>query len=416
MSLSKLRLRAVECALVPSVVVAALGILQPGIDPVFLALISNAHGLEPALHGWIVSATQAGLALGSLMSLVAGSRLPAFAFAGTMAAAVLMALLTSVTGDFAALLILRTLHGVAMGMLYTQAMAHAARMRTNGAFAFAFLLQLALSTIVAAILPVLAQTMGAPMALAVLALAPLVCLIVVLFAPGALGLEGGQGAVGSSGGRADVLPVSGSAGKADGALPVQLGLAALALFCFVCATMMVWSLTGAMAMAAGFDDKTIGMAVSIGSLVGAVTALAVFRERVIVSPRLTALLCGLCLMAPVAGARSGDAVQFVAALILFNIGSTAIVIRCSGFAAAEALRRSQTAMRFVYCVQSTAMIAGPSIGSLAAMTGREDGPLMPAAVAVVLGCFALAAWHWRERGRFGRLMPERAAKPLPQIA
>ena len=45
---------------------AALALLQPGIDPVFLTLLTAATGLDPSDHGWIVGATQGGMAIGAV--------------------------------------------------------------------------------------------------------------------------------------------------------------------------------------------------------------------------------------------------------------------------------------------------------------------------------------------------------------
>ena len=66
---------------------AALALLQPGIDPVFLTLLTAATGLDPSDHGWIVGATQGGMAIGAIL-VWRGAHLPA----GAPALAALIAL------------------------------------------------------------------------------------------------------------------------------------------------------------------------------------------------------------------------------------------------------------------------------------------------------------------------------------
>jgi hypothetical protein len=80
---------------------------------------------------------------------------------------------------------------------------------------------------------------------------------------------------------------------------------AWANFWFICATMMVWSLSGALAVQAGHSEGLIGRAVAIGSLVGAATAIAVMRERLRVPLPVTACLVGAALLAPLFLTRPG---------------------------------------------------------------------------------------------------------------
>lgn len=374
----------------PAIVVAAMGILQPGIDPVFLTLLSEAHGLSTAFHGWIVSATQAGLALGSLICLAAGSRLPTSTFAMAAIVALAMSLATAWSGSFPVLLLLRAIYGMGMGILYTQAMAHAARHRPTAAFAAALLLQLVLSMIVALSLPALAQMADAHLALALLAAAPLVALLVLLLVPDALGMRNAKADIPTIPLRSRETPPDRSPLVAS-----RTGLIAAAIFGYVCANMIVWSLTGAMALEAGFSNATIGTAVSLGSLAGAATALAVFGERILVPPKLTAILCGLSLMAPMLAAETRNASLFVFAIVVFNVGATAIVIRGSGFAAATA--RSTRSLRFISCMHTLGMIVGPAIGSLATMAAGSRGPLIPAASVTLFATLAFIAWYQRPR-------------------
>ncbi len=384
----------------PAIVIAALGILQPGIDPVFLALLSQAHGLAPAFHGWIVSATQAGLAAGSLASLLTGARLPRACLPLAALVALATALATAWSGTFAVLIALRATFGIAMGVIYTQAMAHAARHLPNGAFAAVLLLQLILSMIVALGLPALAEQTDAHLALALLAAAPFLTLLILLLTPDPLGQReelhdristAHQGPVERPHARASL------SGR-------PIGLIAAAIFFYVCATMIVWSLTGAMALAEGFGNATLGTAVSLGSLAGALTALAVFRERIVIPPQLTSLACGLALLAPMAAAPTGSPALFILAIAVFNVGTTAIVIRFSGFAAAAS--RSANSLRFVSCLQTLGMIAGPAIGSLVTMLAGSHGPELAATTMIGLGMATFAAWHRREqRGEHRNVQP-----------
>ncbi|MBT0667466.1 MFS transporter [Novosphingobium profundi] len=392
---------------VPAILAGALALLQPGIDPVFLSLLSKAHALDPTLHGWIVSATQAGLAAGSLLSLLAGSRLPPYTFALAALLALAAALGTALSGEFATLVVLRAAFGLATGLIYTQALAHAARHRPTAAFAATFLLQLLLSMIAAIALPALAESFDARLALVGLALVPGALLAILLLVPDPIGThcEWSRAAQDASVRRAE---------PAGSGFSLQIALLAGAILGYVCATMMVWSMTGSMALAAGFSNATIGNAVSIGSLAGAVTALALFAERIRVSPKLTAVLCGLSLMAPVFATIHGHPLLFILGIIAFNIGSTAIVIRCSGFAASAC--RSTRDLRFVSCLQTLGMIAGPAIGSLSTMAASPGGPLLPAGAAIALACSALTIWHARERAMGTRFQPAAHLLEQPQAA
>jgi hypothetical protein len=82
-------------------------------------------------------------------------------------------------------------------------------------------------------------------------------------------------------------------------VPVAGWALAAATFWFICSTMLVWSFSAALATRAGIADRTIGQAVAIGSVVGALTAVAVMRERLLVPLPVTALLSGLALASPV---------------------------------------------------------------------------------------------------------------------
>lgn len=366
-----------------AVLLAALACLQPGIDPVFLTLLSVAHAVEPGSHGWIVGATQAGMAVGALLVWRCGSALPRTCMSIAALIALVASVMTAGLSDMTGLVILRALYGGAMGIVYTQAMSRAAAVRPNGAYGAVFLVQLMLSTVVALILPAIAQAGGGVFALAVLALVPLA--VLALTAPSM-----------ASCGRTDerISAVPGCAGKIAGASASGWALAG-ATFFFICATMMIWSFTGALAVAAGIEEEVIGLAVAIGSVAGVLTAFAVLREEPVIQLSLTGIMAAFCLVSPMILTAQGEAGPFILSIVLLNIGSTAIIIRCSGMATV----RAHTALfrRFVATTHPLGMIGGPVLGSVLMMTLGEAG-LMGGAVAILIsGCALLlfAATHDR---------------------
>lgn len=361
--------------MLPAVALACLGCLQPGIDPVFLTLLSSAHGLSPGLHGWVVSASQTGMAIGSLLTWRWGTRLPEPAFMLAALVAVLAALATTQAGYFPVLLAIRGAYGLAMGMLYTHAMSAAAASRPHGAYGAVFLFQLTLATGIALILPAIADAAGPRMALAALTAAPL----------GALALTG------LSAGSAirQIKPVPGPPGREreEGADSRAWAMAAATLL-FICSTMMVWTFSGALAIEAGISEEVIGRAVALGSLAGAATALFVMQERPIVPPPVTGFLAGLSLLSPIAATQNGSTTAFILAIILLNIGSTAIIVRSSGLASAAS--HDGIFRRFVACAHAVGMILGPLIGSIAAMAFGRSGLLFAAVMAILAACLLLA--------------------------
>ena len=358
-----------------AVLLAALACLQPGIDPVFLTLLSVAHAVEPGNHGWIVGATQAGMAVGALLVWRYGSALPRTCMPIAALIALAASVMTTGLGDMTGLVIMRALYGGAMGIVYTQAMSRAAAFRPNGAYGAVFLVQLVLSTVAALILPAIAAAGGGVSALAALALVPLAML--ALMAPSVV-----------CRGKVDDLPPAAPnrAGKNAGASAAGLALA-VATFFFICATMMIWSFTGALAVAAGIEEEVIGLAVAIGSVAGVLTAIAVLREKPVIPLSLTGLFSALCLVSPMILTPRGEAGPFIFSIVLLNIGSTAIIIRCSGMATV----RAHTALfrRFVATTHPLGMIGGPVLGSVLMMTLGEVG-LMGGAVAILIaGCAML---------------------------
>jgi hypothetical protein len=365
---------------------ASLACLQPGIDPVFLTLLTLEHDVRPSDHGWIVGVTQAGMASGSLAVWRIGSRLPTRIFQLAALCALAASAATVKLEDTGALLVARGVFGFAMGVIYIQAMSNAAAIRPNGAYGAVFLLQLVLSTIAAFLLPIISQAAGAAAALTALCLVPLMALAITLLSP-------------MSGTR--VLESTTLLRIHDSVEPVGVGSWAMAgaTLLFICATMMVWTFSGALAAEAGISEGVIGRAVALGSLAGAFTAFAVMRERPIVPPMLTGLVSGLFLMSPLAGAQTGQANLFILSIILLNIGSTAVIIRSSGLASAAS--RTPLFRRFVACTHSLGLILGPVAGSIAAELAGSRGLFIAASLAVTGGCLLLLVSQVRSAPRGG---------------
>ncbi|MCT2401464.1 MFS transporter [Novosphingobium mangrovi (ex Huang et al. 2023)] len=386
-----------ERLILPAVILACVGCLQPGIDPVFLTLLSAAHGLKPDFHGWVVSATQSGMAIGSLMTWRWGTRLPLAGFALAAGIAALAALATAHTAHFTALLAIRGLYGAAMGVLYTQAMSHAATNRPHGAYGAVFLCQLMLSSGIALALPAIADAAGPTTALSALAAAPIAALVLVmLFARSTVKYEA-QSTLRE--------PQNG-----DEETDLQAWATAGATLLFICATMMVWTFSGALAVKAGISEAVIGQAVALGSLAGAATAVLVMREQPLVPPPVTGLLAGLSLLTPIAATQSGDALSFIIAIILLNIGSTAIIVRSSGLASAAS--KDSLFRRFVACTHALGMILGPLAGSVATGLFGHAGLLSAAVLAIATACLMLLFAEARSlRMRFWKARPE----PLEQF-
>jgi predicted MFS family arabinose efflux permease len=379
------------------ILMAALACLQPGIDPVFLTLLSLANGVDPVDHGWIVGATQAGMALGSVGIWLAGSRVPRHAPTIAALAALIASLATLRLGGLGSLIVARACFGVAMGMIYTQAVSTAAAQRPAGAYGAVFLVQLILSTVAALFLPIVANAAGPSLALGVLAIVPLMVMGITLLPAGSA---------------ADMatVPAAPEDRSAAPATPASAWALAIATFCFVATSMMVWSFAGALATQAGIDEDSIGLAVAIGSVVGALTAIAVMREEIVVPLPLTGILCGLGLLAPLVLTPGGDDRLFILSVILLNIGSTAIVIRCSGLASASS--SDPLFRRFVACTHGLGMIAGPLIGSLVSLVMGMEDIGGGAVVTLTAGCLALFYASAQEREEV--LLPSMSEESEPR--
>ncbi|WP_052223494.1 hypothetical protein [Novosphingobium malaysiense] len=362
-----------ERLVLPAIILACVGCLQPGIDPVFLTLLSSVHGLAPEFHGWVVSATQSGMAIGSLLTWRWGARIPQAGFMLAAGFAAIAALATPHATPLPALLALRALYGATMGMLYTQAMSNAAMNRPHGAYGAVFLCQLMLSTAIAIGLPAISGVAGPATALTALVAAPLGALMLVMFSS-------------QSTGQGLHRPEPADPQELE-ATSFRAWATAGATLLFICSTMMVWTFSGALAVEAGISEAVIGQAVALGSLAGAATAFLVMRERAVVPPPLTGLLAGISLLAPIAATRSGDDMLFIVAIVLLNVGSTAIIVRSSGLASAAS--RGSLFRRFVACTHALGMIMGPLTGSLAAGTFGRTGLLVAAVLTITTACLLL---------------------------
>lgn len=357
----------------PAVVLASIGCLQPGIDPVFLTLLSAAHGFDSGWHGWVVTATQSGMALGSLATWRLGSRLPQPAFIAAAMLAAAVSLATAQVGHFPAMIALRALYGGAMGVLYTQAMANASANRPHGSYGAVFLFQLLLASAIALVLPAIADVAGPKTALSALAAAPLAALALVT-------------ALSHSSVRLQThafLP----AGHGAEETGLRAWAAAGSCLLFICSTMMVWTFAGGLAVSAGLPEDVIGDAVALGSLAGAGTAIMVMREKPVMPPPLSGILAGLALLAPIAAVETGDPMAFIAAIVALNIGCTAIITRTSGLASAAS--RGDLFRRFVACTHALGMILGPLTGSLVTAAFGPASLLAAAICTIALACLFL---------------------------
>lgn len=329
-----------------------------------------------AFHGWIVGATQSGMALGSLVVWRMGARLPRQLPASAAITALCAGLATAALANPITLAAIRFGYGFAMGLVYTQAMAQAAAKRPSGAYGAVFLSQLVLSTLVAPLLSILAEAASERFALMVLCLVPLTVFTLALRLPPAA-----SPSVASTPTRFE---------EGDRGTSASAWLFAVATFLFVTAAMMVWTFLGALTGSAHLGDKVLGEAVALGSIAGVFTAFAVLRERPVVPPVLNGLVSGLTLLAPIFATGPGaSAAGLVIAVVLFNIGSTAIIIRSSGLASAAS--GNLIFRRFVSCTHCLGMVTGPLAGSAIRMALGKEALLFATSVPIVAGCIALFA-------------------------
>ena len=345
-------------------VAAVAGCLQPAIDPVFLTLLTTASHVAAVNHGWIVGVSQAGSGLGALGVWLAAARLPRGIGVAAAALALVCALLTPFASGLGMVLVLRALFGLGLGAIYALAMAIFAARRPSGAYATVLLAQSLVATLLSLAMPMVAMRAGETLALGLLAVAPGLAMLAMLFIEHAPD-------------RPDRPQ------EPSQPVPLSAWSLACATFWFICATMMVWSLSGALAMRAGLSEAVIGDAVALGSLAAAGTALAVMRERVLLPLWLSALLAGAALLAPLVMTRPGAPDAFMLAMVVFNIGFTAMSIRCSGLA--SAMSRDPRFRMLVAATHSLGMAGGPMLGSVAMWILPGRGLLLGAGFAVAAG-------------------------------
>ena len=356
-------------------IVAALACLQPGIDPVFLVLLSLNAPVPSDDHGLIVGASQFGMMLGAVLYWRAPGRIggPASRMMAVLALAACLA--TPLTASVMALVALRGMHGLCMGVLFTHTMSRASAHCPSHAYGTMFLFQLLLSSVCAALLPYLAGEVGAAAALAALALVPGVILALQVTERPAIG--------------AASVPSPLPDADARHAVPVASLAATGALFLFICANMMIWSYVGAAATAAGLAEEAIGWGIAIGSLSGALVALTASYLRRRVPLLIGGAASAIATVSPLAIAPGIGAWGFLALMILFNLGTTYSVIRCS--AQAILLDPTATTRRTVSAMNPIAMMAGPLIGFASVKLQGSSGLAAMSIFAALLGLLALAA-------------------------
>jgi hypothetical protein len=316
---------------------AALALLQPGIDPVFLVLLSGHSGLSLADHGLVVGASQAGMAAGALCAALV-PHLPRRSLASAAAAGILACIATVAVDGLIALLIIRAVFGFTAGLLYAASLRAAAAQAPAHALGTIMALQLAAATLVALLLPAVATFAGPGVALLCLAVVPLANLALL-------------------------VPDSARPAPASAATPApRFDANVVAAFLFVAASMMIWSYIGARAVAVGLSDQTVGMGIALGSVAAGAAAMAVARGACRLPIPLAGLLAAVAMASPfVAPATTAG---FGAAMIAFNIGATYAFARFS----AVAIERDDAARRLVPAIQAAAMVAGPLCA--AAAVGR----------------------------------------------
>lgn len=236
-----------------SIFVAAVSILVVGVQPVFIGLLAERLGLSLPQQGWMMAVEMCGSVVGTLLVASWAKRWGARRLCGVMAA--LLAVLTLLTGlsqDYAAMLALRGLAGVAAGALYAQAVFILGRMPgQDRSYGVLLLLQTTLFATMATALPLLAERAGFMGAMLALTFWYLVAAVACRFLPHQVGAaEAMQTPVAEMG-------------------PSAFGVAALAgMLCLQVAIYAVWGFIDGIASADGLSSVEIGWAVGIGLLGG----------------------------------------------------------------------------------------------------------------------------------------------------
>lgn len=327
-------------------IVATLAALQTGIEPATLTLLVANHAVNPADLGWVVSVGQIGMAGGALL----GWRRNGAGHArgvGAPAIGVGACLAMMVAHDLIAVLALRFVLGVVMGLLLTHATAVAARRRPQNAIGIIILAQQLISTAVLAGLPLMAAAWGPVAALGALATAPLVIALLMLVPT--------TDAVAAPPVEATVDEATAPA--AEGTL--------MPMAMIVAVTMMLWSYVATMGSAVGLGDVDVGFAIALGSLASAPAAAlaAFFGPRL--PPWLTAVVCGAGMLSPLVVPADTGLTGYLTALALFNAGSTFGSIRFTAWA----MRVRERQRSFATMIQCLAMAVGPALGAVAMRAG-----------------------------------------------
>lgn len=326
-------------------IVATLATLQTGIEPATLTLLVANYAVNPDDFGWIVSAGQIGMTCGAVLGWRRGG--PGRSLWTGPAIGVGVSLALPVAHGLFAVLALRFVLGVVMGLLLTRATAIAARERPHNAIGIIYLAQQLLSTAVLAGLPVAAAAWGPATALGALAAAPLLIALVLRPADAVAGLPGPAE-------RRAAAPPDAAHGYA--LVPMAL---------IIAVSMMLWSYIATIGSTVGLDGTRIGFAIALGSLASAPAAALAAYSAPRLPPWLTALMCGGGMLSPLVVPVDAGLTGYLVALALFNAGSTFGAIRFSAWA----MRAQQRQRQFVAMVQCVALSAGPALGAVAMRVG-----------------------------------------------
>lgn len=328
--------------------VATLAALQPGIEPAALALLVANHAARPEDFGWIVSVGQIGMTGGALLGWRQSDAGRGQSLIGP-ALGVVASLALPIAQGLPAVLALRLVLGFVMGLLLTRATAIAARQRPHNAIGIIYLAQQLFSTMVLAGLPIVAAAWGPGYALCTLTAVPLV--IALLLRKEDV---------------AECLPAPAVSREAPAPVAARGGmLVPMALI--IAVTMMLWSYVATIGAALGLREGEIGFAIALGSLASApAAALAAFAGPRF-HPWLTALVCGAGMLSPLIVPADAGFPGYLAALALFNAGSTFGAIRFVAWAMEQRAEKRQR--RFVAMVQCVAMAGGPALGAVGMRAG-----------------------------------------------
>ena len=345
--------------------VAILATLHVGIEPALLALLAGTGAMPIAAGGWVVGAGQVGMSAGALLcwrSAMAARRPASLAAAlvGTGAALGLV-----IVHSLAGVLLLRLVLGGVMGLLLARATAVAARAHAHRAIGVIMLGQQLLAMAVMVVLPVVAAHWHPGAALALLAAVPLVASLLVAF-------EGARPAPSAS-------PMARERFEGDALRLEPANLAGMALL--IAVTLMIWSYMGAIGTSVGAETHVAGIAIAIASLASAPAALLALLTRPRHEPWTIALLCGLAALTPLLLPQGSGLAGYVAAMILFNAGSTFGVIRFSAWAMEGCA--GERGRRLVVLVQCVAMAGGAPLGAVAMSLGGLLALAMLAALCTV---------------------------------